>query len=212
MKNYNINKLNHRLEKIPGKQIKILEFAFLKNYKSHFKIKCELCNKVWDMYFGNIFLKKRCFMCKSCSKKSNPDINTKFYTLWQNMKKRVKEFNREISKDFKSYLSFKSYCITAIPDFQVTLHIINVLDKLKPLYKRLSLDRIDNLKGYIKGNIGFISQSENSGKDSKIGQSGYKYIHKTKNNTYKVSIRKVDLKIDKTFKNINEALEFRNDI
>ena len=78
------------------------------------------------------------------------------YTL-RNAKKRFKEFNLDLEYLKELWETQKGIC----PYTKIKLSLPEYSDTIKDARIRASLDRIDSNKGYIKGNVQFISTSIN---------------------------------------------------
>lgn len=151
----------------------------MKKYKQNRKlitVICDNCNlnfeKPVSEYNRNLKLNRKNYCCRSCVGKSKiehlndirPDNNiskysnnrkdnyTGFRYYYRNSKRRFKEFNITL-EDLKDQW-IKQSGICPYSNFKLELYD----PKVKHEYHlRASLDRIDSSKGYIKGNIEFIS-------------------------------------------------------
>lgn len=163
----------------------------VKNYKVGRKLtefRCDYCGKSetkpTSEYNRNIRLGKRNFCSRSCAASSNRDRSKKQnlhsnseenkshlksicnnkedeYTLFRytlrNIKKRFKEFNLTLEYLKSLWEEQKGIC----PYSKVSLVLPTYKNTVKDIRYRASLDRIDSSKGYIEGNVQFISTSIN---------------------------------------------------
>jgi hypothetical protein len=107
-------------------------------------------------------------ICKDChnktSKKSYKDnIKIKFSTLLNNIKKRNKDINIDLNYLLQLYKEQKGRCMKTGRQF----------DSSNRLYA-CSIDRIDNNKGYIKGNIQLVISWYNYSKNSLSDEEHYR--------------------------------------
>ena len=97
----------------------------------------------------------RAEVCSSTGKsnKTHGKRNTKEYKLWDSAKQRARKYNKEFNIELSDIV---------IPDMCpiFLMPIDKALTKLSN--NSPSLDRVDNTKGYIKGNVCVISNKANS--------------------------------------------------
>lgn len=118
-------------------------------------INCNNCGK--EMNIRNDYIQKHSGICTSCQKKNNRyafkhgDYKTRLYRIWQGLFHRRYNKNKPIvCNEWNKYKNFKNWAI-------------------QNGYKdNLTIDRIDNKKGYEPNNCQWITLEENAGKDKKI--------------------------------------------
>lgn len=124
---------------------------------------CSNCNKE-KAHFGK-------GMCSACLRNYKRKTKPIFYlgTCFSEMSRRVKTFDIKRPNYFGLEICTKSEFISL---FLTDINFLklyknwqnnNYLRKYAP-----SIDRIDNIKGYVTGNLRFISHAENTGKDFRI--------------------------------------------
>lgn len=150
----------------------------MKKYKQHRKLItciCDCCGKAFEKplseYKRNISLKRSNYCSRSCSgkacnknskNKGNPnsliannrkDIYTPFRYYYRNAKRRYCEFDLTLEYLKELWESQKGIC----PYSGVKLNLSTYTGlKNNPIYSA-SLDRIDSSKGYVKGNVQYVS-------------------------------------------------------
>ena len=153
----------------------------MQNYKKNrrlIEITCNQCNTQFEKpiseYNRNVILNRRNFCSRSCAGKSISNINhlksvnshydisqhsknlidefTRFRYYFRNCNKREKDFDLTL-QDLKDQWDLQKG-ICPYTNFQLLLFIPK---NNHPYHLKASVDRIDNSKGYIKGNIEFIS-------------------------------------------------------
>lgn len=118
------------------------------------RVDCKKCNS--EMMVRADYLKHHSGVCMSCQKKGNKnatrhgDYKSRVYKIWQGMFHRRYRVNPDVCEEWHDYINFKSWSF------------------LNGYSDKLTIDRIDNSKGYSPENCQWISHSENSGKDKKI--------------------------------------------
>jgi len=130
------------------------------------EIKCDYCGKIFDYKGGIAHFKrsKKHYCSLEClrkanmkhglaSKKDNDGKQHIKYQLWCQAKKRAKKKNIEFS--------ITSEDIPEIPKICPVLGIPIIVGKGKLTDNSPSIDRINNNKGYTKGNIRIISYRAN---------------------------------------------------
>lgn len=152
----------------------------MKKYKQNRKLTefvCEHCKKLdkkpTSEYNRNLKVNRKLFCSRECSfaygvkigkiKPKNPyDISkhcgnrkdgySSFRYTFRNTKRRWKDFNLTLDDLVQQWKEQKGIC----PYSKFNLELPTNAKKIHPSY-RASLDRIDSSKGYIKGNIQFVS-------------------------------------------------------
>lgn len=155
----------------------------MKKYKQKRKlieIKCNNCNKLFKKplseYKRNLQKDRKNYCSRSCVGKSNSNLKhlnniksdydisqhsdnkkdkyTGFRYYYRNCKNRFKEFNLTLNDLLIQWEKQKGVC----PYTNFKLKLYNSSNKIEIPYRlKASIDRIDSSKGYIKGNIEFIS-------------------------------------------------------
>lgn len=109
--------------------------------------------------------------------------NHRLYNTWHKMMKRCYDKNN------KSYIDYGTRGITVCDRWH---DVKNFIDDMYPTFiDGLSIDRIDNNKGYSKDNCRWVDriiQARNKRIIQKNNTSGYKGVYKSSKNTYKVKI------------------------
>ena len=149
---------------------KVIDSIGRKNTKTIIKTNCDYCGKEFIFYGGLSHYNriKRHYCSRSCQGNGNNvvlgnklhglgghgDKKDKRYSMWCGAKKRA------LRKGFDFNLEIED--IPQIPKICPMLGIeIKANTTHSPLDSSPSLDRIDNTKGYIKGNIQIISNRAN---------------------------------------------------
>lgn len=170
----------------------------MKLYKNNRKLTefdCDYCgtaeSKPTSEYQRNIRLGRKNFCSRSCSVKysnkyvkknrlqmhdisqhagNKRDAFTPFRYTYRNARKRYKEFNMTLENLADQWVSQKGICpfsglTLELPDYKRQVHFSI----------RASLDRIDSSKGYVVGNIQFVSTMINLMKSNLSDQDVYKF-------------------------------------
>ena len=164
----------------------------MKKYKQNRKlitINCDHCNiefeKPVSEYNRNIELNRKNYCCRSCASKSNKNLlnstiifdiskysnnkkdeYTGFRYYYRNCKKRFKDFNLTL-EDIKNQWNEQNG-ICPYTNFNLKLYKSK---ETCEYHLRASLDRIDSSKGYVKGNIEFISLPINYLKSDQLSKN-----------------------------------------
>ena len=155
------------------------------------KCRCNICSRINEYWYKDIKNNIGCYHYMCASRLPKDDI---FYKL-QNTHGKIKDrYNNPKNYRYKYYGARGITC-----KFE---HFIDFYDYAEPLLEqamrdidnnmyKLSIDRIDNNKGYIKGNLRFINQSTQILNSSKIlnrvvtfinKKTGEKIVFKAKSN------------------------------
>lgn len=201
--------------------IKELQTKVYPNGKTKRKaiIECK-CGEQFETWLYSV-IQGKINMCKKCRhKKVGIDnfkhglINHKLYSIWADIKKRC------YNKNSNSYSYYGAKGITMQPEWidnpKLFIEYVSSLpnyDELNLSTKKLTIDRIDGYKGYIKGNLRLVGRTlQNYNKPvQKNNKTGYKGISLRISGSYQVQVRykKKNYYLG-TVKTINEAIERRN--
>ena len=156
----------------------ILEGPIYKNSTAYYKVKCECGTEMFKLPIELLY-KDRDFCCMKCSHKENMNnittkngkigelTKTEHTRLKKSAKKRQYEFNVSIEYLWNLFENQQKICaITGdhIDDFS-----------------KASLDRIDSTKGYIEGNVQWVTQQANLSKHIMSTQELYDFCIKVLN-------------------------------
>ena len=154
---------------------KIINEVESRNKQRYFKCVCLKCNKekiaaLRHIKYGN---STQCGSCANTEKnKIHGESKTRLYNKWNNMKRRCRvvpnyiSMNINVCKEWFDYLTFKQWALS------------NGYNNL------LTLDRIDNNKGYTPDNCRWVTQqvqAENQRHLKSSNTSGYKGVSFNKN-------------------------------
>lgn len=146
-----------------GDMFVMYDFRDEKNNRRMLHCRCNVCGREKDIYEGNLRDRPGCsdhkIACGFGLKKQNP----KFYDVWIHMKNRIYNENNE------SYHRYGGRGLTtdydAFVDFYDDMYLRYLEAKAMYPNERISIDRINNNLGYIKGNLRWttpIHQTRNS--------------------------------------------------
>ena len=126
------------------------------NRSTYFKVKCECGKEGWRSSYALKTNKTK--SCKSCSKSSNFK-NTFAHSYFRRIRKRAEKIkvNFDLNEDYlyDLYQKQKSKCNLSGVPIKFTNSWKSQSDQTA------SLDRIDNTKGYIKGNVQWVHKQIN---------------------------------------------------
>ncbi len=114
-----------------------MEIKFINNRK-HFLFICKNCKK--ESYVRQDYFNKHSELCKSCDKKNNKNAKThgdskkRLYHIWVGLFQRRYKINPSVCLEWNDYLSFKQWSLS------------------NGYNDNLTIDRIDNAKGYYPEN------------------------------------------------------------
>ena len=135
----------------------VTEFLGIKNRCGYYKSVCE-CGHTTNHY-GTDLRQGKSTMCIDCHNKKNADINTKhgmhktkIYHIWQNILFRCKN---------PSCSNYKYYGARGIKVCERWDKFENFLEDMSPIPEGMTIDRIDNDKGYEKDNCRWVTHKEN---------------------------------------------------
>ena len=144
--------------------------------------KCISCGKIWDIYVKKINCKKHVHFCPECIQKYDKNERSRIRRANDDeYKKHLQEGKKESHKrNIIHYLWFRAKQRAIKYGYEFNIEEADIIiPKICPILEvpiilgskgnyeyTPSLDRIDNSKGYIKGNIQVISKKANSMKNS----------------------------------------------
>lgn len=138
-------------------------------------VKCDFCGKLFNKtvkeYNRNQKLGRRHFCSRSCSAKSKKGTDFKY--IIRNSKRRCKEFN--ITSDYLQELWDKQQGICPYTGLNLVIPTYQNVNSIDITIKA-SLDRIDSSKGYIIGNVQFVSYPINLMKTTMSDIDTKKYL------------------------------------
>ena len=160
---------------------KIIDEVESRNKQRYFKCVCLKCNKektvaLRHIKYGN---STQCSSCANIEKnKVHGESKTHLYTAWNNMKKRCRtEFNYiniNVCNEWFDYLTFKQWALSN--GYNTTL----------------TLDRINNNKGYSPDNCRWVSryvQAQNTTLLMKTNTSGYRGVSRHTSGKWQAEIK-----------------------
>ena len=144
-------------------------------HTAYYKVKCD-CGKEQLKLPNDLLAKDRDFQCESCSQKENKeklmkengkvgDLNlTRYTTLKRSAEKRNIEFSVSLEYLWNLFKSQDQICA-------ITGDYINSIDDA-------SLDRIDSTKGYVEGNVQWVTKQANVSKHIMSMEELYEFCKK----------------------------------
>ena len=153
----------------------IIDGPIYKNNTAYYKVKCD-CGKEQLKLPIDLLAKSRDFQCESCSQKENKekfmkengkigDLNlTRHTALRRSAEKRNIEFSVSIEYLWNLFQNQQQICA-------ITGDYISCINDA-------SLDRIDSSKGYIKGNVQWVTKQANVSKHIMSMEELYKFCKK----------------------------------
>jgi ribosome-binding protein aMBF1 (putative translation factor) len=115
---------------------------------------CKQCGK--EMKVRRDYSKKHSGVCPSCQRKvekhalKHGDCRTRLYSIWANLKNRKYKHKPDVCESWRKYEPFKKWALE------------------NGYSDNLTIDRIDNDKGYYPENCQWITLQENAGKDKRL--------------------------------------------
>lgn len=157
-----------------------------KEKKRHAMFKCE-CGSITRM---PIAAAKKSRMCKKCNtkmaSKTHGDSSTKLYTTWKNIKLRCNNTSHPY------YKNYGGNGITVCDEWSSSYEVFKEWAECNNYDESLTIDRIDNTKGYSPDNCRWATrevQARNRRVICATNTSGFKGITKTTgSNTWSASI------------------------
>lgn len=180
--------------------------------------RCLNCGTFFKVNLYSAYKHQTRFCCHKCSATIHQDVEGgneehQLYSRWLSMKQRC--FNPTNT----NYSSYGARGITVEPyllNFGNYVEYVSSLDGYKEeLPRETQLDRIDNSKGYERGNLRWVDQSTNVANTRKRAGSKYsKYKGITYSTYYKKFIARVNFKgkclTSRTFETELEAVKYRD--
>lgn len=152
----------------------------LAEYKRNIKLDRKMfCSRTCAVIYGNKFSKRKkdnIIKEKGSWKKDNEE-NSPFRSILRSIRQRYKEFDITLEDLKEQWFLQNGYCVYS----NIKLKLASYKIKVNSI-ERASLDRIDSSKGYIKGNIQFVSTSINYMKGQMSHEDTIKLINLIKNN------------------------------
>jgi hypothetical protein len=150
---------------------------------------CPECETTMEMQVYNVESRDT-KMCKSCSTSKNKTIHGgryhRLYGIWTDQRDRC---NRESHKYYDSYGGRGIKMASEFDDFSVWLLYV---ESLENAYKdNYTIDRVDNDKGYEKGNLRWASksvQAHNTRRIRTTNKTGFRGVITTKSGKFSASI------------------------
>lgn len=146
-----------------GNMYLLRAFRDTKNDRRMFTVRCNKCNRTRDVSEQSLKNRPNSSNHDIVCKRGLRDVDPHFYDIWAHMKARIYNPNnseyhryggRGLTTDYDNYT-----------DFFNDLHSSYVQTKQLYPNQRISIDRINNNLGYVRGNIGWatpIQQTRNS--------------------------------------------------
>ncbi len=165
--------------------------------KMKYPVSCSKCGI--EMMVRGDYLKRHSGVCMSCQKTGNShalkhgDYKERLYKIWQGMFHRRYRINPDVCIDWHSYEEFRGW-------------------SLRNGYSEdLTIDRIDNKKGYSPDNCEWITLKENSGKDKKLLTDDEKILVRSKRKLLGLTQEQYAKKIGVSRNTIQRAERFERD-
>ena len=146
-----------KLNEIIGDMIVISESRDIKNNRRMLVCRCLKCGREKEIYEGN--LRDRPNSSKheiSCGFGLKKSVDPKFYDIWAHMKDRIYNPNNEYYYRYGGRGLTTDY--NAFVDFYDDEYSKYIYAKLNYPNQRISIDRINNNLGYIRGNLRWTTQ------------------------------------------------------
>lgn len=189
-----------------------MEEFIIVNGRRKYKHTCLKCNAI---FFRRTDIKNK-NLCTSCTRKNSSILNThrksrtRIYERWSGIKSRCYGDASQKHRDYKK--RGITICDEWLNDFMSFYNWA-----IENGYREdLTIDRINNDGNYEPSNCRWITNKEqqlNKRELISTNKSGHKYISfNKKRNSWRLSVGSESIKINKYFKNIEDAIIFKNKI
>ena len=137
-----------------------------------FKVKCSACNSEFKI-MAQTFKKGKVMNCRSCGSSKHKQTSTRLYNIWISMKQRC--FNKK-SNNYQWYGGRGIRVCDEWLEFE-NFYKWSILNEYED---NLTIDRIDNNKGYCPNNCRWVdnfTQARNTRRLQKNNTSGYRGVY-----------------------------------
>ena len=176
--------------------IEVIGLGYMSNGKRMMECKCHRCGNVFYQSKYNIAYRLKGCSCKNCQNQNLVTHGMKFtkiYALWRDMKHRCHSSNKNCARHYKVYFSRGiKVCDEWSKDF-MSFYKWAIDNLYSSGRNMLTVDRIDNDKGYSPENCRIVTHKENQ---------------RNKRNTIKVIYQNQEY----TLPALSEKLNIKNDV